>query len=134
MKKFLISLLIFTSLMVLIKPWKWHVHIHNNHKTIAQMLELTSRQTEYEKMLKEENIKEVKPVLAELEKTTKIYKELIKNKADNDLIIAEKKKIDNLYKKYSEIQKNHMEQFEKMLTKVQKNKFLVIRTQLFLKD
>lgn len=133
MKKILISLLIFISLMVLIKPWKLHVHVHNNHKTIAEMLDLTSRQTEYEKMLKEENVKDVKPILSELEKTTKLYKELVKNKADNDLIIAEKKKIDNLYKKYSEIQKNHMEQFEKILTKEQKNKFLVIRTQLFFK-
>jgi Spy/CpxP family protein refolding chaperone len=136
MKKYYawILVIIFVLSMVFIKPWKWHLNVHHSHKSLSQMLELNSTQLEYEKMLRSENQKELKPILFKLEKSTKIYKKLLKDRADSVLILAQKKKIDNLYKKYNEIQKLHMKQFENILTDEQKQKFKLIRAQLFLKD
>jgi hypothetical protein len=134
MKKFLLLTLIFILVMFLIKPWDWQIHVRNSHKTLAQMLELNSRQVEYEKLLKEENRRQVRPVLLEIEKTTKEYKQLIINKADSAVLVAEKKKIDRLHEKYNKIQRDHMEKFEKILTVDQNKKFKIIKTQLFLKD
>jgi hypothetical protein len=136
MKKYYVWILviIFVLSMVFIKPWRWHLNVHHNHKSLSQMLELNSTQLEYEKMLRSENQKELKPILFKLEKSTKIYKKLVKDRADSTLILEQKKKIDNLYKKYNEIQKLHMKQFENILTDEQKQKFKLIRAQLFLKD
>jgi|GEM_PF-6512506 len=119
--------------MFLLEPWDWQIRMHNNHKTLIQMLDLSSRQIEYEELIREESRQQVKPILLELEKTTKEYKELIKNKADSNAIIDKKKKIDKLQKKYNKIQKEYMERLKKILTPEQNKKFKIIRTQLFLK-
>ncbi|MEI7473987.1 MAG: hypothetical protein WCK67_04340 [bacterium] len=134
MKKNLLISIIFVLIMLIAKPWHWNFHIRFGHKTIAQVLELNKNQIEYEKMLKAENTEEITPLLEKLDKNTKLYKILINNHSDEKVIQKQKEVIDNLYKKYTDIQNLHMQKFENILTKEQKIKFKMIRTQLFLKN
>lgn len=134
MKKNIFTFLIILGVIFLIKPWNWHVHFNKNPKTLAQHLELTKQQIVFEKLMRKENQKEIKPVLEKLEIETKSYKRLVARKADQNVINAEKEVINKLDEKYNDIQKKHMIQFEKILTKEQKDKFKRLRTRLFISE
>jgi len=121
-----LTFLIILAAVFFIKPWEWHVQIKKNHQTLAQKLELTPEQIEFEKLLRKENRAEIKPIVWKLEKEEKIYKVLIAKKAPTKEILKEKE--------YSDIQKGHMIKFEKILTKEQKDKFMRIKTRLFMND
>jgi len=121
-------------MILLIKPWNWHVSVHKTHKTLAQQLELTKEQIEFEKLLRKENQTEIKIVLQQLEPEVKSYKHLIVTKANTKLILEKKEIINKLNEKYNDIQNQHMIEFEKILNKDQKEKFKQIRTHLFIND
>ena len=134
MRKTIFTLLIIFAAIFFIKPWSWHVHFHKNHKTLTQQLELTKEQVEFEKLLRKENQIEINKILIQLEPEVKSYKHLIAIKANTKIILEKKEIINKLDEKYNNIQKNHMIQFEKILTKEQKDKFKQIRTKLFIND
>jgi len=132
MKKIILFILLIVLAIMLVNPIR--LQFSHKHKTLAERLELSQEQIKFEQILRQENRNECKPILLKLEKNSKQYKALINHKANSKKIIAKKEEINLLSEKYNNIQKEHLQKFEKILSKEQKEKFKRIRAQLFLAD
>jgi Spy/CpxP family protein refolding chaperone len=95
-----------------------------NHPTLIHKLNLTDEQIEKERIIRNDTRQKIKPLIEKIRAKHEEIRKLTKSESiDSPRIASRQKEIHDLSQKVREIHKRHLENFKKILTNNQKEKF-----------